>query len=306
MQEDYKKILTYPSKIAKTKKGNIEYALYGEGPVLLFIHGGPGGYDQGLILGEFFRIHGYKILSVSRPGYLMTPLESGRTIEEQADLYALLMDYLEIEKTGVIHTSAGGPSGYTFTGKYSNRVMAQIAIDSVSMNYSPKISHIEKVIFLNKYGMWIMNFISNYFPKMALKELLKTESTLNKEEIERRADEIIKNHMNLQIFKALISSTGGTRYNERKKGVHNDLALFKMIDKIDMTGITCPTLIIHGDSDKDVSPPHAEYAQKAIKGSKIYWMPRGSHLSFFISEAGKSARDESINFFKDHIIHDNI
>ncbi|MHA1137492.1 MAG: hypothetical protein ACTSSE_13485, partial [Candidatus Thorarchaeota archaeon] len=37
------------SKVATTSAGEIEYALKGSGPVLLMLHGGPGGYDQGLL-----------------------------------------------------------------------------------------------------------------------------------------------------------------------------------------------------------------------------------------------------------------
>ena len=40
----------------------------------------------------------YRMLCVSRHGYLLTPLESGKSIEEQADLFALLLDVLEIQK----------------------------------------------------------------------------------------------------------------------------------------------------------------------------------------------------------------
>jgi hypothetical protein len=41
---------------------------------------------------------GCELLVPSRPGYLRTPLESGRTPEDQADLYAAMLDSLEIER----------------------------------------------------------------------------------------------------------------------------------------------------------------------------------------------------------------
>ena len=39
--------LNAESEIAETALGEIEYILKGEGPVVLALHGGPGGYDQG-------------------------------------------------------------------------------------------------------------------------------------------------------------------------------------------------------------------------------------------------------------------
>jgi hypothetical protein len=51
-----------------------------------------GGCDQGLILARTIGETGYRFVALSRPGYLGTPLTAGRTPEEQADLYADLVD----------------------------------------------------------------------------------------------------------------------------------------------------------------------------------------------------------------------
>jgi pimeloyl-ACP methyl ester carboxylesterase len=69
---------------------------FGEGPAVLALHGAMGGYDQGLILARTIGPPGYRFVSVSRPGYLGTPLCAGRTPEEQADLLAHLLDALGI------------------------------------------------------------------------------------------------------------------------------------------------------------------------------------------------------------------
>ncbi len=79
------------SRMAYTKKGWIEYAIYGDsGPYLLIMHGGPGGYDQvSALFGDMIG-KGFRILTWSRPGYVRTPLEVGKTYPEQADGKVLL------------------------------------------------------------------------------------------------------------------------------------------------------------------------------------------------------------------------
>jgi len=52
------------SSIANTSVGPIEYALQGEGPVLLLIHGAPGGYDQSLFVMEKWPGKGFWFLPV--------------------------------------------------------------------------------------------------------------------------------------------------------------------------------------------------------------------------------------------------
>ncbi|MEQ4720677.1 hypothetical protein [Nonomuraea sp. B19D2] len=102
-------------RTAKTPLGPIEYDLYGtEGPVVLSVHPGLGGADQGRLFANWLQRDGFRILSPSRPGYLGTPLESGRTNEEQADLLAALLDELGVDRVGVLAISAGSPVGYTF------------------------------------------------------------------------------------------------------------------------------------------------------------------------------------------------
>ena len=94
------------------------------------LHGGMGGYDQGLILAraalaDTGRFH---VISVSRPGYLDTPLRSGETPEEQADMFAYLLDRLGVERSFVIAVSAGGPSALQFARRYPARCAGVILV----------------------------------------------------------------------------------------------------------------------------------------------------------------------------------
>ncbi len=72
----------------------------------------PGGYDQSIAsaLSRPESIAGFKVIAISRPGYLRTPLQSGVTPAEQADVYAALLDELNIKTTIVYGASGGAPS----------------------------------------------------------------------------------------------------------------------------------------------------------------------------------------------------
>lgn len=47
--------------------------------MILFVHGQPGGYDQGRLLSETAVQHGFRMITVSRPGYLRRPLDAGQS-----------------------------------------------------------------------------------------------------------------------------------------------------------------------------------------------------------------------------------
>jgi len=71
---DAQKRLPAGSKILNTDKGDIEYTVQGEGTPAFLLHGAGGGYDQGLWLGKMSLGNGHKFISVSRFGYLRSPI----------------------------------------------------------------------------------------------------------------------------------------------------------------------------------------------------------------------------------------
>jgi hypothetical protein len=107
------------SQVAQTPRGPIEYATQGEGPAILIIHGTLGGYDQGMAFVS--QNPGFKSIAVSRPGYLRTPLQTGRTPAEQADAFAALLDVLNIPRVAAVAISGGGPSALQFALRYPER-----------------------------------------------------------------------------------------------------------------------------------------------------------------------------------------
>ena len=113
-------VIAIRPSISRTSHGPVEYTSTGEGPAVLALHGGMGGYDQGLILARaaLNDTGHFHVISVSRPGYLNTPLRSGETPEEQADMFAYLLDRLGVERSFVIAVSAGGPSALQFARRY--------------------------------------------------------------------------------------------------------------------------------------------------------------------------------------------
>ena len=70
---------TPQSKVLSTAHGPIEVSSTGAGYPVIALHGCPGGYDQGLLVGDRLSGAGFHVIAPSRPGYLRTPLESGRT-----------------------------------------------------------------------------------------------------------------------------------------------------------------------------------------------------------------------------------
>jgi pimeloyl-ACP methyl ester carboxylesterase len=96
-----------------TAGGRVQYAVVGEGPPVLFVHGSPGGWDQAELMSRFLVAAGHRVVLPSRPRYLATPLDDATaTADGTAGLLVGLMDSLGFEEFGVMCRSGGGPSTY--------------------------------------------------------------------------------------------------------------------------------------------------------------------------------------------------
>ena len=125
--------------IVKTRCGDIEYAEFGSGPAVLCLHGAMGGYDQSLTLARTVCAPAFRFLAVSRPGYLGTPLSSGKTAEEQADLCAALLDELKIEHVAAIAVSGGGPCALQFALRHPERCRGLVLVSTCGDTIDEKI-----------------------------------------------------------------------------------------------------------------------------------------------------------------------
>src|SRR5262249_36370754 len=79
---------------------------------------------------------GVRTIAVSRPGYLRTPLSSGATFEQQADLFAALLDKLKIKRVVVLASSGGGYPGLQFALRHPDRCIALVML-APAMGYEP-------------------------------------------------------------------------------------------------------------------------------------------------------------------------
>jgi len=296
--EDLQACLDTPSTIVETAAGPVEYAVRGQGPVVLCVHGGPGGYDQGLVLGEVFRRNGFQVLSVSRPGYLGTPLATGPSPTAQADALAALLDRLGMEAVRVVGASAGGPSTYLLAARHPDRVRALLEIDAVCRSYRPSCSDVTLKLSITPLGLKLTAFLAEYFPKTAISGLLASESSLKKKALKERVAHVMADPLKQATFHCIIH-TFADRAEERHAGVLNDLAITAELGDLPLVGVRCPTLIIHGEADSDVTPDHARYAAGAIAGARLEWIGAGSHMGFWLADTAEDMQRLAVAWLRD-------
>lgn len=289
-------------KVAKLPMGDMEYATYGEGKPILILHGGGGGYDQGIFFFKRYVPEGYQIICPSRPGYLGTPLSTGKTSEEQADAFAALLDYLNIPSAIVVSLSAGGLYLYPFAIRHPQKTTAIIAIDSISGEYlMPEQSgKFAQALYMSKIGLWMVKKTMYYFPTAVIQNIVKLEGYLPQSQIKTRVKDIESSQESLEIMSDLMSTM--TDFKGRMIGDMNDVELGAKTTWFDFSNITCPALVIHGTHDADVKFYNGVFAFEGLasKEKDHFWIEYGTHFGFFFAPSAPKAHQKFREFIIEH------
>jgi pimeloyl-ACP methyl ester carboxylesterase len=249
------------SQILETSLGSIEYTLEGNnGPVLLFIHGTPGGYDQTTQATNKFRV-----LTPSRPGYLRTSIALGKTPLEQAKVFKVLIDELGIDKVIVMGVSGGGPSSIEFAAKFPENTHGLIAFEAVS--YAEDLNKVDdEIINASDLGLWIQLSLISFLDNEKFASAMLPSPGNRKR--------LLADPKNIKNLKELVWSIWPL--SARKEGFKNDYEQFKNF-LLPLDEVKVPTLVVHGDEDANVDINHAKELVKKIKGAKLYVVKGGDH-----------------------------
>lgn len=251
------------SQIVKTARGRIEYSTFGKGLPVLFIHGAGGGHDMGrvfakLIGDEFFWI------CPSRFGYLRTPIPQDASFESQADAYAALLDFLNIEKAAIIGLSIGGPSALLFALRHPDRCTALVLQSAICKTTSkrPKTDWFYNFIFSSDFIYWV---VSN-----TLKNTLVSKFGVDYSVIKSLTHEEKKwLEETLSIFHPA---------SQRYPGILNDQKATISDKQYGLDKINIATLILHALDDGLVDYDFAKYAHAHIPNSELIPFPSGGHM----------------------------
>lgn len=261
------------SRIAETACGPIEYAVVGDGPPLLAIHGAGGGYDQGLDLAGALPARGFRVIAVSRFGYLQTPLPDDATAAAQADAHACLLDALDIPRAAVLGASAGSPSSVQFALRHPDRVTALVLLvpalyvprgeDAPSLRTPSGTEFLFDTALKSDFVFWAALRVAR---RTMLEAILATPPERVDEASaaeQARVAEILAHILPV---------------SPRRLGLLNDASVTSSLERYPLERLTTPTLIVSAEDDLFGTYDVARYTAGQIPGARFIGYAEGGHI----------------------------
>jgi pimeloyl-ACP methyl ester carboxylesterase len=281
------------SELVTTDRGVVEVARRGSGYPVLLLHGDPGGYDQGLTLGEAMFEGDVELIAPSRPGYLRTPLGNNRSPSDQAALLAALLDELDVETALVVGLSGGGPAALHLAAEYPDRVSGLILGSAVTTAFdermydsgNPLVDSVLTSDIVLDVRSGLMAALLRANPDHLVGLVHESMSTLESEELAAYVDFVRTTPEHRR--RALEFVPTILPISARIEGTLNDERWFRDLPLVDYASIACPVLVIHGEFDGLVPLSHAEYVAETVPDATLLRV-ESDHLAWIGPDAGRA------------------
>lgn len=279
------------SQIARTPCGPIEYAVAGDGPPVLVVHGAGGGYDQGLDFARPLVERGFRIIAMSRFGYLRTPLPAEAGPAAQADAHACLLDALKISRAAVVGISAGALSAQQFAIRHAARTTALVLVVPAAYRpaaadapppaaATPTVVFVRDALLGSDFLFWAWIRLS---PESVTRVVLATDPALvaAASAAEQAEAAMVREHI--------------LPVSPRRDGLVNEAKIMAALGPYPLERITAPTLAISAQDDGYGTYEAARYAAAHIPRARFLGYPTGGHL---LVGHGREVADEIVGFLK--------
>jgi pimeloyl-ACP methyl ester carboxylesterase len=256
------------SRVVSTACGPVEVAEAGEGPPVLVVPGAGGGFDQGMAFAHSAVGEGFRVIAVSRFGYLRTPLPPDHSPAAQAEALAAVLDTLGIARAAVIALSAGAHYVARLALGHPEKVQAlALVVPALYLPPEPGAKPpagppavITDYLLRSDFLVWLLTRLA---PSVMLR-VAGVPPPVQRDLSSERRKELLDG-----FFPA----------SARWAGLANDLrSVTPVAPDLPIEQLQMPVLLVGAADDPYRSAPVVRYSAGRIPGVRVLMLDRGGHV----------------------------
>lgn len=221
---------------------------------------------------EVLASEGFRLVFVSRFGYLGTPLPADASNQAQADAHAALLEALGIERAAVIGISAGGPSALEFCVRHPERCAGLILLVPAvlvphargeALRTPTWMGVLRDTLLRSDLAFWLA---TKAVHGMMVRHVLGTPPEVLERASpaeQRRAETVLRNILPV---------------SRRRAGLLNDADVVAGSERSDAARVQAPALLISTEDDQYGTCQGARYLAGRIPGARLVVFRKGGHL----------------------------
>ena len=259
------------ARVLMTACGPIQYAEAGQGVPVLAIPGAGGGYDQALDTLGPLATRGFRVIAVSRFGYLGTPLPEEASVRAQARAHACVLDALRIPAAAIFGHSTGAMSAVQFAIAYPKRtthlVLAAPALPAARGPQAPWPTPFAEALYeaslRSDFLYWTLMHAA---PGVLTSGILATPHDRVREASPEEQERIAR------ATQQLLPIT------ERRAGLENDALQANDVSRPELEHIKAPTLLIGAADDLSGAWHGAQAGAQRIANARLLGYDKGGQM----------------------------
>lgn len=241
------------------------------GLAVFWLHGSPSFGDPPAPLFEAAAARGLRWVSYARPSYGGSTARPGRDVAAAAADVVAVAGALGLSRFAVVGYSGGGPHALACAALLPDHVVATVTLACVG-----------------PYGAAGLDYFDGMGVEAELKAAVQGRADLKHHLTTNEFDPAVftpLDHAALQGEWDWLNATSGKAFEQGLDGlIDDDLATVRPWG-FDLTAISGPVLMIHGEEDRMVPAAHTRWLAGHVPGARLRLSPGMGHISVLSAEA---------------------
>jgi len=252
------------------------------GTPVMFFHGTPDSRFGALIYHEVARAHGFRLISPDRPGYGLSDYQPQRRFNDWPADVEQLADHLQLPRFSALGVSGGGAHAYAVAKALPDRLYGVVSVCGMAPATEKEKTRLK---LFNRLGLLMAKlpkvfcypFFNSLYNNMAGMDSPAGQKKLNKRLPER--DHAPSEQVGV---KRCMSLSGKSNRAAGPRGARQEMLLYgAFADTLDLTGISVPVTIMHGEEDVNVPVEIAHRIASQIPHARKLYYPGEVHSFWF-------------------------